>query len=248
MRSFQSGLGRCEECGKWGTVEEDTTQNAPKTVKKQREEETKSVAAGKPVSFSDISLKNVTRSSTGIAEVDTVLGGGIVPGSLILLGGSPGIGKSTIVAQIAAGIEGSVLYVSGEESAQQIKLRLDRLDIDQSSLNYFGEEHVEVVCKTIVETKPACAIIDSIQTMASSSVDSEAGSVNQIKAATIRLMETAKSTGIPIFIIGHITKGGDIGGPKLLEHMVDVVLYMEGDKQHRFRLFAVCKKPFWFYK
>lgn len=241
---FPKWLGRCDECGKWGTVEEDAALSAPKTVKTQREEAIENVAAAKPVAFSDISLKDTKRASTGIAEVDNVLGGGIVPGSLMLLGGSPGIGKSTIVAQIASGITGNVLYVSGEESAQQIKMRMDRLGVEQSELQFLAEEHIEVICKTIQELKPACAIIDSIQTMASSAVDSEAGSVNQIKAATIRLMETAKSTGVPIIIIGHVTKGGDIGGPKLLEHMVDVVLYMEGDKQHRFRLLRSVKNRF----
>jgi DNA repair protein RadA/Sms len=194
-------------------------------------------------------MKNMTtgdvqRLPIGIGECDRVLGGGIVPGSLTLLGGDPGIGKSTLVAQIASSIGRDTLYVSGEESAPQVKMRFDRMGVRQEKLSFLNEEHVEVVCKTILDMKPALAIVDSIQTMASSSADSEPGSVKQIKAATVRFLELAKQTGIPIIIIGHVTKGGELGGPKTLEHMVDTVLYLEGDRQQQFRLLRAVKNRF----
>ncbi|MBI2410872.1 MAG: DNA repair protein RadA [Candidatus Kerfeldbacteria bacterium] len=240
---FPKWSGRCEECGKWGTLEQRTA-DLPATAKQQRAYNLGAVAAVKPLRFSEITEGAVARVSTGIGECDRVLGGGIVPGSLILLGGDPGIGKSTLVAQIAGSVQASVLYVSGEESAQQIKLRLDRLGIAQQQLLFVSEEHVEVICKTILETKPALVIIDSIQTVASSSVESEPGSVNQIKASTVRFLEVAKSTNIPIIIIGHVTKGGELGGPKTLEHIVDTVLYLEGERHHQFRLLRAVKNRF----
>jgi DNA repair protein RadA/Sms len=163
---------------------------------------------------------------------------------LLLIGGDPGIGKSTLVAQIAGKSTKTVLYVSGEESASQIKLRLDRLAIPQEQIQFLGEEHVEVICKTILETKPSLVIIDSIQTVASSAVDGEPGSTNQIKASTVRFLEVAKESNVPIVLIGHVTKGGELGGPKTLEHIVDVVLYLEGDRQQQFRLLRAVKNRF----
>lgn len=240
---FSKWAGQCEQCGKWGTIEEDVLSDVS-TPSKQRKELQQSVSAAKTVSFSDVKKEDAKRITTNSTEVDRVLGGGIVPGSLTLLAGDPGIGKSTLVAQIAGNIGQPVVYVSGEESAQQIKLRLDRLDINQKQLSYLGNEAVEVICKTITDEKPGLVIIDSIQTMACAAVESEAGSVNQIKASTVHLLETAKSSGVPIIIIGHVTKGGDIGGPRMLEHMVDVVLYIEGDKNHHFRLLRGIKNRF----
>lgn len=241
---FQKWSGRCSECGKWGTVEQSESSVAP-VARQKREETMASVKSAKPVAMSSLKVSSsAARLSSGVAEFDRVLGGGIVLGSLTLLGGDPGIGKSTLVAQVAAGIGQPVLYVSGEESATQVKMRFDRMKIDQSKLQFLAEEHIEVICKTIVETKPALAIIDSIQTVASSAVDTEAGSVNQIKASTVRLLEVAKQSGIPVIIIGHVTKGGELGGPKTLEHIVDTVLYLEGDRQQYFRILRGTKNRF----
>ena len=240
---FSKWSGQCAECGKWGTLEQSSSTEAPQALQ-QRKQALDNVSAVKPTAFSDLTTAQVKRLTSGIEEFDRVLGGGIVPGSLVLLGGDPGVGKSTLVAQVAAGIGQTVLYVSGEESASQIKLRLDRLELNQSQLHFLAEEHVEVICKTITEQQPGLVIIDSIQTVASSAVDSEPGSVNQIKAATVRFLETAKTSGIPIMIIGHVTKGGELGGPKTLEHIVDAVLYLEGDRHHQFRLLRSAKNRF----
>ena len=235
--------GRCLECGKWGTLEQAAGVEVA-TAKAQHKEQLKDIRAAKPQAFSGVRHDSAKRIPTGIHECDRVLGGGIVPGSLLLLGGDPGIGKSTLVAQIAGKNASTVLYISGEESASQIKLRLDRLSVPQEHIQFLGEEHVEVICKTILETKPAVVIIDSIQTVASSAVDGEPGSTNQIKASTVRFLEVAKETNIPIILIGHVTKGGELGGPKTLEHIVDVVLYLEGDRQQQFRLLRAVKNRF----
>ncbi len=241
---FPKWVGQCTQCGKWGTVEVGAGSNATPTAKKKHRAAIDDAPAATPTALSTVGTGAVKRRSTGIAECDRVLGGGIVPGSLILIGGDPGIGKSTLVAQIAAGLAAPVLYVSGEESAQQVKMRLDRMNIDDSQLQFVSEEHIESVCKTILTTAPELVIIDSIQTVASSSIDAEPGSINQIKACTVRLLEVAKQSGIPIIIIGHVTKGGELGGPKSLEHIVDVVLYLEGDQHHQFRLLRSVKNRF----
>lgn len=240
---FPKWTGRCSECGKWGTIEQGATEEAA-TPRAVRKEELENVRAAKPLSFAKMKAGEAPRLPTGINEYDRVLGGGIVPGSLILLGGDPGIGKSTLVGQVASSVAKPTLYVSGEESAAQVKMRFDRMGLSQDHLLFLNEEHVEVICKTIVDEKPALVIIDSIQTMASSSVDSEPGSVTQIKAATVRFLEIAKQHTIPIIIIGHVTKGGELGGPKTLEHMVDTVLYLEGDRQQQFRLLRAAKNRF----
>lgn len=235
-------MGRCLECGSWGTLTQQLAQAS--TPRGERQAALTHIAEATPVPFTELTQQVIQRLKTGIAEFDRVVGGGIVPGSLILLGGEPGIGKSTLVAQIAAAVVGVTLYVSGEESGPQIKLRLDRLALPQSDIHFLGEEHVEVICKTILARKPVLVIIDSIQTVASSAADGEPGSINQIKAATVRFLETAKSSGIPIIIIGHVTKGGELGGPKTLEHLVDTVLYLEGDHTHQFRLLRSAKNRF----
>ncbi len=197
----------------------------------------------KTTSFSDIAGKDVARKKTGLHEVDRVFGGGIVPGSLILLGGEPGIGKSTLVLQIAAALE-SVLYCSGEESGEQIKLRMDRLGIAGTGIHFCNATDIGIISATIRETKPTLAIVDSIQTMAADGVPSEAGSVSQVRAITAILLETAKATGIPIIIIGHVTKEGSVAGPKTLEHLVDTVLYLEGERSHLFRMLRSVKNRF----
>jgi DNA repair protein RadA/Sms len=200
---------------------------------------------GKVLNFNEVSGKDFARIKTGIGELDQVLGGGIVPGSLVLLGGEPGIGKSTLVAQMAAATKnGNTLYVSGEESAEQIKMRLDRLGLKTAALQFLGETNIDVICSTIEKLKPAMAIIDSIQTMATLTLPSEAGSVNQVRACTVKLLEVAKKNNIPIFIIGHVTKEGQVAGPKTLEHLVDTVLYLEGDRFHAYRLLRTVKNRF----
>lgn len=229
--------GRCLECGAWGTLEEVMKSESQKARASEK------IPAGKVLNFDEVTGKDFARIETGLGELDQVLGGGIVPGSLVLLGGEPGIGKSTLVAQLAASV-GSALYVSGEESAEQIKMRLDRLALKINSLQFLGETNIDIICKTIEKIKPALAIVDSIQTMASGELPSEAGSVNQVRACTVKLLETAKKNNIPIFVIGHVTKEGQVAGPKTLEHLVDTVLYLEGDRFHAYRLLRTVKNRF----
>lgn len=231
--------GRCLECGAWGTLAEVMKSESEKTRVSEK------MPMGKVVNFNEVTGKDFARIKTGIGELDQVLGGGIVPGSLVLLGGEPGIGKSTLVAQMAAtGKNGSTLYVSGEESAEQIKMRLDRLALKTTSLQFLGETNIDIICSTIEKLKPALAVIDSIQTMATAGLPSEAGSVNQVRACTVKLLEVAKKNNIPIFIIGHVTKEGQVAGPKTLEHLVDTVLYLEGDRFHAYRLLRTVKNRF----
>jgi len=211
----------------------------------QKTRESEKMPMGRVINFNEVTGKDFARIKTGINELDQVLGGGIVPGSLILLGGEPGIGKSTLVAQMAAVAKnGNTLYVSGEESAEQIKMRLDRLALKTSSLQFLGETNIDMICRTIEKLKPVMAIIDSIQTMATPDLPSEAGSVNQVRACTVKLLEVAKKNNIPIFIIGHVTKEGQVAGPKTLEHLVDTVLYLEGDRFHAYRLLRTVKNRF----
>ncbi len=241
-------LGRCPECGKWGTLEQTAAQAAG-------DKKTIQTPPGRVVDFFDIKTGTVARLKTGISEFDRVLGGGIVPGSLVLIGGEPGIGKSTIVLQVASNLCGmsdlphlsqssSVLYVSGEESGAQIKSRLDRLGLTGKNLKFLGETNIETICSTIKELRPQLVIIDSIQTVYSSELPSEAGSVAQVRACAVKLLEVAKKSDITIFIIGHITKEGTVAGPKTLEHLVDTVIYLEGDRHHFYRLLRTVKNRF----
>ncbi|MFA5413162.1 MAG: DNA repair protein RadA [Patescibacteria group bacterium] len=231
--------GRCLECGAWGTLDEVMKSDSQKSKSMEK------MPMGRVVNFNEVDGKDFARIKTGIGELDQVLGGGIVPGSLVLLGGEPGIGKSTLVAQMAAATKnGNTLYVSGEESAEQIKMRLDRLGLKTAALQFLGETNIDVICSTIKKLKPAMAIIDSIQTMATPTLPSEAGSVNQVRACTVKLLEVAKKNNIPIFIIGHVTKEGQVAGPKTLEHLVDTVLYLEGDRFHAYRLLRTVKNRF----
>ena len=229
--------GRCLECGAWGSLAEVQSE-------KSKVKSLEKIPVGKVINFSEITGKDFLRIETGIGEFDQVLGGGIVPGSLILLGGEPGIGKSTLVAQLAAISKNNILYVSGEESAEQIKMRLDRLKLNTSSLQFLGETNIDIVSSTIRKINPSIAIVDSIQTMATAELPSEAGSVSQVRACTVKLLEVAKTNNIPIFIIGHVTKDGQVAGPKTLEHLVDTVLYLEGDRFHAYRLLRTVKNRF----
>lgn len=230
-------IGRCVECGGWGTVE---------LIAGEKKETAAKLPPVKLTGLGQIEAAKFPRILTGIDEVNRVLGGGIVPGSLILLGGEPGIGKSTLILQIADGVakKNPVLYVSGEESAEQVKLRFDRLGIKNNQINFLGETDLETITAAIHEHKPALAIIDSIQTIRSSNLESETGAVSQIRAVTVKLLETAKKTGTPIIIIGHITKDGSLAGPKTLEHLVDTVLYLEGDANNFYRLLRGFKNRF----
>ena len=236
---FPKWLGQCAQCGAWGTIVEQSSPNLKFETKKGK------IQPGKTIYFNKIEAKSYSRLKTGIGELDMVLGGGIVPGSLVLLGGPPGIGKSTLVLQIAERLANQpILYVSGEESAQQIKLRLDRLGMSGKNLQFLGETDIDTIIATIEECKPVIVIIDSIQTMSLIELDSTAGSVNQVRACTAKLSEAAKKNRTTIFVIGHITKEGTVAGPKTLEHLVDTVLYLEGDPYHHFRFLRAVKNRF----
>lgn len=235
---FPKWQGQCPECGKWGTV---AKQSEKKAEKKQAEA---GIDAARPFKLSRGESRKVSRTNTNIKELDRVLGGGIVPGSILLLGGDPGIGKSTLVLQAASSINNPVLYVSAEESAGQVKMRLDRLKLKGDQIDFLPEENVEILCKTIKKEKPALAIIDSIQTVYSDDVEAEPGNISQIRAATVKFLETAKKNNIPIILIGHVTKEGQLAGPKALEHLVDAVIYLEGDQNHHFRVLRTVKNRF----
>jgi len=200
-----------------------------------------------PVPIDSIDLETEFRLYTGIKEFDRVLGGGLVPGTLVLIGGDPGIGKSTLMLQALNGLASQghrVLYVSGEESIRQIRLRSKRLNTVSSEMLVVSEVEIEAILAMIDTTKPKALVVDSIQTMFNGELTSAPGTVSQVRESTVRLMLTAKRTGIPIFLVGHVTKDGSIAGPKLLEHMVDTVLYFEGDRNHIFRILRAVKNRF----
>ncbi|MEJ2025781.1 MAG: DNA repair protein RadA, partial [Deltaproteobacteria bacterium] len=224
-------LGRCPDCGEWNTlVEEFPT---------PRQGRTKSGAAAAPTPITNISLDRESRLKTGLGEFDRTLGGGLVPGSLVLIGGEPGIGKSTLVLQALEqlALQGlRALYISGEESPQQIKLRAERLSAASENLFVMAETCVEEILTTLEEMKPQILAVDSIQTMYTEAMASAPGSVGQVREAASRLMGAAKTGSIPVFLVGHVTKDGAIAGPKVLEHLVDTVLYFEGDRGHLFRI------------
>ena len=236
-------LGKCPDCAAWNSMVEETV-----TVRKSETKTwhtTNDGAIPRPITEVDNLL--VSRLATGVGEFDRVLGGGIVPGALILIGGDPGIGKSTMLLQVACGISqvyGKVLYVSGEESAVQTKMRAERLNKLSDKLLIMTETNLEEITLAACRLKPALMIIDSIQTMYSSEITSAPGSVGQVRESTGKLLRLAKESGIPIAIIGHVTKEGNIAGPRILEHMVDVVLYFEGDKSHAFRVLRAIKNRF----
>ncbi|MCD4705721.1 DNA repair protein RadA [bacterium] len=229
--------GRCPECGKWGTLIEQTVssqKSSEKTIKAE---------PGKTISFDEIKNENAQRIKTEVKEFDRVMGGGIVQGSLTLIGGEPGAGKSTLALQIAEKIS-DALYVSGEESPSQIKIRADRLKIKGDNIKFSSDTEIEKICALIEKIKPALVIIDSIQTVHSIEIENETGSVAQIRASAVKLLETAKKIKAPIFIIGHITKDGQIAGPKTLEHLVDTVVYLEGEDKDGFKILRAKKNRF----
>lgn len=232
-------LGKCPACNAWNTFVEEKVvkQGNNKTVVK------KTVT---PVSLKSIEKIKISRISSGFDELDRVLGGGFVNGSLTLLGGEPGIGKSTLILQICEKFktDGKVLYVSGEESAEQIKIRADRLGINSENIMFFGETDINAIEQTIEDMDPKLVIIDSIQTMYSDDITSAPGSVSQVREITSRIMKMCKMKGITTVIIGHVTKDGTIAGPRVLEHMVDAVLYIEGERYFSYRIVRGVKNRF----
>ncbi len=234
--------GRCLECGAWGTLSEEVVSGDD--LKKA---EGAKVPAASLIDLSQTKNSHLSRHKTNIGELDRVLGGGLVAGSLILLGGEPGIGKSTIVAQIADRLSAGkdrIIYVSGEESAGQVKGRLERLGCDLSKIGFVSETSTEKICSAIRQEKPLLAIIDSIQTVSVADIDSEAGSLAQIRASAAKFLEVAKKDGVAVLMIGHITKDGQIAGPKSLEHIVDVVIYLEADAGGDYRILRAAKNRF----
>ncbi len=232
-------LGRCNVCGQWNTFVEEVIQRSPS---KKRENV---VVDSQPQLLKDITGDTSVRISSCIGELDRVLGGGIVQGSIILLGGDPGIGKSTLMLQLALNIKNTkVLYVSGEESATQIKLRASRMQLDSDNCYLVNETNLQAIFSHIDSIKPNILIIDSIQTLQTDTLDSSAGSISQIRETASELQRYAKQTATTIFLIGHITKDGVLAGPKVLEHIVDVVLQFEGDNKFVYRLIRATKNRF----
>lgn len=239
-REANRWMGKCPECGNWNTFKEEITD------KKGRPKEY-ITAVNKPANINEIDLEGEIRFSTGIGELDRVLGGGIVPGSLVLVGGDPGIGKSTLLLQVSAALasgSGKVLYVSGEESLNQIKMRAQRLGLNSKELYLASETNIDAIQAYIESLKPAFVVVDSIQTAYHPDLESAPGSVSQVRECTACLLRLAKGSGIPVFIIGHVTKDGSIAGPRVLEHMVDCVLYFEGERHYIYRILRAVKNRF----
>ena len=239
-------LGQCPVCKEWNTfVEEPVAQ-----TKKAPAGQINAVGAGKtavPVHISEISLEEQDRTPTGFGELDRVLGSGIVKGSLVLVGGDPGIGKSTLLLQVCRNLAGAgkrVLYISGEESLKQIKMRANRIGEISGDLLFLCETNLDTIHSAIERAKPDVVIIDSIQTMFREDISSAPGSVSQVRESTNLLMQIAKGYGITIFIVGHVTKEGVVAGPRVLEHMVDTVLYFEGDRNDAYRVLRAVKNRF----
>jgi DNA repair protein RadA/Sms len=245
---FQSPkwLGRCAECGAWNTFVEERAQD-PSVPVAAAHRYTMAGAAGSARLYSEIEIEHHARLTTGIDEFDRVLGGGIVPGSLVLLGGEPGIGKSTLLLQAAANVArslGAVLYSSGEESEHQIKSRGERLAVGQAPLFLLAETCLERILEEIARLKPALVIVDSVQTVFSLKFQSAPGSIGQVREAATQLLFTAKGQNVPTFLVGHVTKDGSLAGPKALEHVVDTVLYFEGERHHSHRVVRAVKNRF----
>ncbi|MGD9561646.1 MAG: DNA repair protein RadA [Pyrinomonadaceae bacterium] len=235
-------LGQCPECGEWNTVVEERFVPASRNGGY-----TRAPAAREAIAFSEVASQDDARTSSGIEELDRVLGGGIVAGSLVLIGGSPGIGKSTIVIQMADKISraGSrVLYVSGEESERQIKMRGERLGLAAENVLLLPETNLQSILAIIEKVRPDLVVVDSIQTVFSERIESAPGSVSQVRDVAGQMMMLAKQTATPVFLTGHVTKDGSIAGPKTLEHIVDTVLYFEGDRHHNHRIIRATKNRF----
>lgn len=235
-------MGQCPGCREWNTFVEETVDKKAEKILSSDHGKTH-----KPVSLNSVVMEQEERIQTGMQEFDRVLGGGIVPGSLVLVGGDPGIGKSTLllqICQILSQMKRSTLYISGEESLQQIKIRADRIGQFTDSLHLLCETNLNTIRAMIEREKPQIVIIDSIQTMYSEDITSAPGSVSQVREATSAFMQIAKGVGITIFIVGHVTKEGVVAGPRVLEHMVDTVLYFEGDRHAAYRILRSVKNRF----
>src|SRR2546421_5183686 len=239
-------VGKCDDCGKWNTMVEERPQDAASAAVTTGHRYALASATSAQL-YADIKLENHARLSTGIDEFDRVLGGGVVPGSLVLLGGEPGIGKSTLLLQAAANMAhtiGPVLYSSGEESEHQIKSRGERLAVGKAPLYLLAETCLERILEEIARIKPALVIVDSVQTVFSLKFQSAPGSIGQVREAATQLLFTAKGQNIPTFLVGHITKDGSLAGPKALEHVVDTVLYFEGERHHSHRVVRAVQNRF----
>ena len=238
-------LGKCPDCGAWNSYVEERERAIGKRSATSRS--AFHLREVKPVAYDQIESQDDTRVASGITEFDRVLGGGIVPGSLVLIGGEPGIGKSTLLAQVADKLSGQglkILYVSGEESERQIKLRGERLGLHAQNLYLLPETNLERIFDEIERMQPGAVIVDSIQTVFSSAVESAPGSVSQVREVAGQFLLLSKNTNIPVFLIGHVTKDGSIAGPKALEHIVDTVLYFEGERHHNHRVVRATKNRF----
>ncbi|AEG58561.1 DNA repair protein RadA [Desulforamulus ruminis] len=232
-------MGRCPGCGEWNSLVEEKMVSPAKTVRLS--------PLSAPIPVTDVAATEEERYATGLKELDRALGGGLVPGSLVLVGGDPGIGKSTLLLQAAAALAekvGTVLYVSGEESARQIKMRAQRINALHPNILLMAETDISVVERHIHELSPAAVVLDSIQTAFQPEISSTPGSVAQVRECTGVLMRVAKGTSIPVFLVGHVTKEGTLAGPRVLEHMVDTVLYFEGDRHQSFRILRTVKNRF----
>lgn len=234
-------LGKCPSCEAWNSFFEEKlakNSNSSNGIEKKK--------SAVPTQLNKVIGSESTRMSTGFKELDMVLGGGIVIGSLVLLGGEPGIGKSTLILQICDKLktDGTILYVSGEESAEQIKLRADRLNIKRESILFLGETDIDIIEEAINDNNPKLVILDSVQTIYSDEISSAPGSVSQVREITARIMKICKAQSITTIIIGHVTKDGNIAGPRVLEHMVDVVLYLEGERYFSYRVLRGVKNRF----
>ncbi|WP_034918284.1 DNA repair protein RadA [Gillisia sp. CAL575] len=235
--------GQCSACKEWNTLVEEVIQTPDKIDwKSPTTRETKKVS--KPLKIAEIEVSSETRLDTNNSELNRVLGGGIVPGSLTLLGGEPGIGKSTLLLQISLHLSHKTLYVSGEESQQQIKMRAERINPNPANCYILTETKTQNIFKQIEALQPEIVIVDSIQTLHSDYIESSPGSISQVRECTAELIKFAKESGVPVILIGHITKEGSIAGPKVLEHMVDTVLQFEGDRNHVYRILRANKNRF----
>ncbi|HDN78880.1 MAG TPA: DNA repair protein RadA, partial [Chloroflexi bacterium] len=240
--SFPKWMGRCPQCGEWNTLVE----TVPEVKRKSAVGPV--TPSGEPMPITAVSAEDITRIPVSIEELSRVLGGGIVPGSVVLIGGEPGIGKSTLLLQLASLLARQqpdpVLYVSGEESARQIRMRADRLGVREDNLYVLAETSLEQIMAHIERMGPFVVMVDSIQSIYSEALESTPGSVVQVRECAYRLLRIAKSTGTPVFLVGHVTKAGAIAGPKVLEHAVDAVLYLEGDRFHSYRVLRSVKNRF----
>jgi DNA repair protein RadA/Sms len=239
---YSKWQGQCNSCKEWNTIAEEIIQKEEKTAWKPTTSETKKVS--KPLKITEIDSSLEVRMDTCDGELNRVLGGGIVPGSLTLLGGEPGIGKSTLLLQISLKLPYKTLYVSGEESQKQIKMRAERITPKSDNCYILTETKTQNIFKQIQEIEPEIVIIDSIQTLHTEYIEASPGTISQIRETTAELIKFAKETNIPVILIGHITKDGNIAGPKILEHMVDTVLQFEGDRNHVYRILRSLKNRF----